>query len=289
MTRSGKSPRLAAHSPEPFVEVNPIDAEAHRLRDSEFARIATPLGECVLKVVVSGGQPPGSLFAPIHWSDEVASAARIGELVAPETDPHSGQPETKATPAAVAPVEFLSRGFVLSSRAVVFPQGTWWARRAVAGGFGYFLASNDAPNIWQATAQRIFAGSAELLEYVEEARGMYRIAALSDGRLDGALFIGPAQAAPSWDAVRMLFEGEKVEEHQRRLLLSGKSGDGLAAVGPVVCACFGIGLAAIRGAITSGAANVDEIGKALRAGTNCGSCLPELKRIIANERIAQPV
>jgi len=37
------------------------------------------------------------------------------------------------------------------------------------------------------------------------------------------------------------------------------------------------------------AANVDEVGKALRAGTNCGSCLPELKRIVqgmTHERVA---
>jgi bacterioferritin-associated ferredoxin len=27
----------------------------------------------------------------------------------------------------------------------------------------------------------------------------------------------------------------------------------------------------------------------LRAGTNCGSCLPELKRIIVDERIAHPL
>jgi hypothetical protein len=80
----------------------------------------------------------------------------------------------------------------------------------------------------------------------------HRVAAFSDGRLDGALFIGPAEAAPSWDAVRALFESEKIEDGQRRLLLSGKSGEGLAAAGPIVCACFGVGLAAIRAAPTSG-------------------------------------
>jgi assimilatory nitrate reductase catalytic subunit len=49
-----------------------------------------------------------------------------------------------------------------------------------------------------------------------------------------------------------------------------------------VCACFSVGLATIRAAIETGAAaNVEGIGEALRAGTNCGSCLPELKRIVA--------
>jgi assimilatory nitrate reductase catalytic subunit len=289
MTRSGKSPRLGAHSPEPFVEVNPTDAAARGLRHGGFARVASRHGECVLKLAVSEGQQPGSLFAPIHWSDEVASSARVGELIARETDPYSGQPELKATPAAISPVEFLSRGFALSPRPVAFPQGTWWTRVAITGGFGYFIASNDGAPIWREIATRIFAAGAERAEYAEEVRGIYRAAAFIDGRLDSALFIGAAEAAPSWDTVRALFESEKIEDRQRRLLLSGKSSEGLAATGPIVCACFGVGLAAIRAALTSGAESVEEIGKALRAGTNCGSCLPELKRIIADERTAQPV
>jgi len=57
----------------------------------------------------------------------------------------------------------------------------------------------------------------------------------------------------------------------------------LVSAGPIVCACFSVGLATIRDAIQSGAAtSVDAIGQALRAGTNCGSCLPELKRIVAD-------
>ena len=49
----------------------------------------------------------------------------------------------------------------------------------------------------------------------------------------------------------------------------------------MICACFGVGLNVIREAIASnGATDVEAIGKALRAGTNCGSCLPELKRIV---------
>ena len=67
------------------------------------------------------------------------------------------------------------------------------------------------------------------------------------------------------------------------MLLSGRSADGLMSAGPIVCACFSVGLATIRAAIEAGAAtNVEDIGKALRADTNCGSCLPELKRILAD-------
>jgi assimilatory nitrate reductase catalytic subunit len=81
--------------------------------------------------------------------------------------------------------------------------------------------------------------------------------------------------------VKALFEAETLGEMQRRMLLSGRAADGLAETGPVICACFGVGLKAIREAIASeSATSVEAIGRALRAGTNCGSCLPELKRIV---------
>ena len=68
---------------------------------------------------------------------------------------------------------------------------------------------------------------------------------------------------------------------ERRMVLSGRAADGLVETGPVICACFGVGLGVIRDAIASNSAtDVEAIGKALRAGTNCGSCVPELKRIV---------
>jgi NAD(P)H-nitrite reductase large subunit len=51
--------------------------------------------------------------------------------------------------------------------------------------------------------------------------------------------------------------------------------------GAIVCAYFGVGRKTIEEAVQSGAADAQQIGERLKAGTNCGSCLPELRRIIA--------
>jgi len=185
-------------------------------------------------------------------------------------------------------VAFAYRGFALARAPLALPAGTWWSRVTLANGAGFLLASNEQPEAWRAYAQDLFGAGAELAEYFDQPRGSYRVAAFVEGRLVGALFIGAAEAAPQWDTIKILFEAENVGDAQRRAVLSGKSTDGLADPGPVICACFGVGLNVIRAAIGSGAAsNVEEIGKALRAGTNCGSCLPELKRIVSHERIAQ--
>jgi assimilatory nitrate reductase catalytic subunit len=78
-----------------------------------------------------------------------------------------------------------------------------------------------------------------------------------------------------------MFAADTLGDDQRKALLSGKSMDGLASTGPVVCACFGVGRTAICDAVASGATSAAEIGMRLKAGTNCGSCIPELKRLIA--------
>ena len=91
------------------------------------------------------------------------------------------------------------------------------------------------------------------------------------GRLEGALFVGPADAPPQWGDLRQMV-----------------GGPGIAQSGAVICACFGVGLAAIHEALASRkAANVAEIGLALRAGTKCGTCLPELRSIVDHERHAR--
>jgi assimilatory nitrate reductase catalytic subunit len=279
MTRTGMSPRLGQHLPEPFVEVHPDDALKYGVSDGSFARITTDYGLCTLRVVVSARQQRGMLFAPIHWSAETATGARVGSLVAPYTDPFSGQPENKATPASIAPYEYVFRGFALSRVPLELPDHAWVARVAVNGGHGYLFADNADLKSWQGWMHA--AVGDEVAEYNDFGGGIYRAASFRGDRIEACLFIGPAGDAGDWNVVKSLFAADALSDVQRRMLLSGKSADGVASAGPVVCACFGVGRDTICNAIAAGARSAGEIGAKLKAGTNCGSCIPELKRLIA--------
>jgi assimilatory nitrate reductase catalytic subunit len=286
MTRSGSSPRLGQHLPEPFVEIHPDDAARSGVADGDFARVITDYGQCTLRVAVSGRQQRGMLFAPIHWSEETAATARVGALVAPFTDPFSGQPENKATPASIVSYEYVFRGFALSRVRLELPPHVWWTRVTVAGGYGYLFADNADLARWQSWLRSI-AGS-ELAEYKDFGGGVYRAASFAEDRIATCLFIGPARDAGDWDVVKSMFALDALSEDQRRMLLSGKSTDGLESRGPIVCACFGVGRTTICDAIAAGARTASEIGVQLKAGTNCGSCVPEMKRLIAQANVADP-
>jgi assimilatory nitrate reductase catalytic subunit len=279
MTRTGASPRLGQHLPEPFVEIHPDDALRYGVFDGGFARVVTDYGQCLLKVTVSERQQRGMLFAPIHWSEMTASTARVGALVAPFTDAFSGQPENKATPASIMPYEYVFRGFALARAPLQLPAHALWTRVAVTGGYGYLLADNADLGGWESWLRSV-AGD-DLAEYRDFGGGIYRAASFADDRIETCLFIGPARDAGDWDVVKSLFAGGALGDDQRRMLLSGKSADGLASTGPIVCACFGVGRTTICDAIARGAKSAAELGAQLKAGTNCGSCIPELKRLVA--------
>jgi assimilatory nitrate reductase catalytic subunit len=282
MTRTGKSPRLSAHIEEPFVEVHPEDAAAAGLTDGGFACIFSLAGSAILRVRLSKDQRRGGLFAPIHWNDQTASSARIGALVHQACDPHSGQPDLKATPAAIAPARFSMQGFILSRTRVVLPKDFWWARTTVYGGTGLRFAANRPARGWIDLAHELLGDGGAIIELHDDTQEVYRAAHIRNERLEACLCLAPGHTAlPDWDWLKKQLAEPRLDDAARRALLAGRPPAGMADMGPVVCACFGVGLAAIEKLIASGAVkSVEAIGQHLKAGTNCGSCRPEIKRLI---------
>jgi assimilatory nitrate reductase catalytic subunit len=106
---------------------------------------------------------------------------------------------------------------------------------------------------------------------------------LVDGAIEGTLCVGPADVPLQWDA-QILSGADTTDGGHFAARISADP-----VTEPVICACFGVGVDAVRKALAGGTVRtVAEIGEALRAGTNCGSCLPELKRMIVHERITHP-
>ena len=62
------------------------------------------------------------------------------------------------------------------------------------------------------TARRIFFRDAVLTEYIDRQHGLYRAAAFVDGRLEGALFVGPSDKAPQWGDLRQMVGGPGIAD-----------------------------------------------------------------------------
>jgi assimilatory nitrate reductase catalytic subunit len=224
------------------------------------------------------------LFAPIHWSAENSSAGRIGALVHPITDAVSGQPEAKATPAGITPFAVSHFGFALSRHALRPAGLAYWA--AARTSFGHMLnfALDTPAEGWRAWLAAALP-NAERVSLEDAGAGVYRAAQWSNGRLECVLFIGPNPKLPSPEWLKSQFDTSGAAIH-RRALLSGRPVEPAADEGPIVCVCFQVGAARIAAAAADGNRTVEKIGARLGAGTNCGSCIPEIRRLIMHREMA---
>ncbi len=281
MTRTGKTARLLAHIDEPCLAVHPADLARSGLRAGSLARVSNEHGELLARVVESRAQTPGQVFAPIHWNNRFSGRARVGVLVNAITDPVSGQPEFKQTPVALEAYAAAWHGFVLSRTPLAAPDSGYWTRVRAKACWRLELAGMETSVSWPETLRDRFGAAGDWIELRDPAAGRYRAALLRDGRLEMACFFDAASAAlPPRHWLEDLFTKAGLEREERIALLAGRPATA-ADDGAIVCACFGVGEKALRRAIAEGADSLEALGLRLKAGGNCGSCVPEIKALLA--------
>jgi assimilatory nitrate reductase catalytic subunit len=276
MTRTGLSPKLARHREEPLVEIHADDAARLGIVDGGLARVSTPQGESLYRASVVTTQRAGDLFVPIHWTDRTSTGGRSGLLPRPLADQVSGQPGFKATSARIEAVTTAWRGFViLRGEAAARPDCLWATRVAVPCGTAWDLAGEG-----DAAAIDALLPKGERIEAIDAARGSRRIAVLDDGRLSAALFVTRDGTLPPRDWL----VAQLAEAVAAPTLLAGRAPGVQVDRGPIVCACFDIGMKTILATIAEQRlTDVAAIGAALGAGTNCGSCRPALAKLLVSE------
>ena len=273
MTRTGLSPTLSQHRREPTVEVHPVDAAVHGLTEGGLARVTTPTGEALFHVTLSEGQQRSAICVPMHWTDTMSSEGRANRLPWQHSDPISGQPGFKNSPARIKPVAPEWRAF-LATAAMPEPVGLlYWSCARVSGGWLYELSGMGAVDV------DALLPAGERLEVADHARGMRRIAVRgARGRLSAALYLTCSGELPprDWAAAQLGTVTALPAE-----LLAGRPSTPEPDRGPIVCVCHGVGEQVICAAVIEGSHTLDAIGKVTRAGTNCGSCRPAIARLLS--------
>ncbi|MYM33768.1 molybdopterin-dependent oxidoreductase [Duganella sp. FT94W] len=289
MTRTGKSATLADHIAESFVDMHPQDALLSGVKEGELARVTSEWGAMVARVQHGGGIPRGSVFIPIHWSGQTASDARVGAVVNPVVDPVSGEPEFKHTPVRVEQFRVNWHGFILSRDALNLDSIAHWTRIQGREFARYELAGRNTIKDhagWSRALLGVGDPDADWLEYEDKTAGVYRAVHVVNDRIEQCIFMSPRQDMPSRAWLASLFAKEQLSEIDRIGLLVGMPVEKGADTGPTVCSCFGVGRNTICNAIIEkDLKTVAEVTACLKAGGNCGSCVPEIKKILVQTRV----
>ena len=283
MTRTARSAKLNAHLPEPFVEVCAEDIEKYDLELGGLAKVESAWGKVVVRVQLSEAVRAGNIFISMHWNSQYASLARVDAAVNPVVDPISGQPESKHTPVNIGAYKPAWHGFILSRHQLQLTESAYWTKAKGQQFWRYEIAGQQpivSPETW---VQELTSLEGDWLVYQDKANDQYRTALVLDNQIQLVVMLASDHDLPSRAWLSQLFAEQALSDEMRHALLAGKPGVGLPDIGPIVCACFGVGENILKEAIScEKATSVAQLGEQLKAGTNCGSCIPELKKLLTS-------
>ncbi len=312
MSRTGTIGRLFGHVPEPAVEMHAQDMARLKLADGDLVHLSSRRGMLVLPARASTQVALAQCFVAMHWGDEFLSGsgstgtriAGVNALTSPAFCPMSKQPELKHAAVKVLKAElpwrllamaWLPEGDALRAREQLKPLlGAFAYASVVPFGrerCGVLLRAaayeSAAPGLLERIEALLGLDAAEVLHYADRKRGQRRsmklVKAVDGQRLDACLLAGDI-SAEAW--IRPLLQDELAAQAYGRLLLvpGAKAPLAVVAKGKQVCSCFNVSEPQIGATLAqcSGSADAQlaQLQERLECGTNCGSCVPELKRLV---------
>ncbi len=289
MTRTGKAARLSQHLAEPFVEIHPADAAALGIAPASLVRLESPHGSNILRALVTPRQQRGVVFAPMHWTAQFASNARVDVLVTAKTDPHSGQPASKQAGVAVTPFQAAAYGFaVLAEKPENIGDVPYWALAKADGGWRLELGFDAVAEDWGLWCRKAFdlSEDVEIIGYSDQQKGVARLAFFNDTQLLAALYVAaePVEVSRNWAVAQLGVQHNDMRT--RFAIAAARPGQDQPDPGATVCSCFSVGINQITAAMQDGCTTVEAVGDCLKAGTNCGSCRAEIRGIINDGLLA---
>ena len=119
---------------------------------------------------------------------------------------------------------------------------------------------------------------APMLNYDDASRGINKRILVENGQVTGVRLIGETLAA---DWLKEVMTTGNFTEELRRWALAPLSAPptGQRGRGKIVCSCLDVSENEIVDACESGA-DLQTLQAKLKCGTQCGSCVPELKRLV---------
>jgi assimilatory nitrate reductase catalytic subunit len=284
MTRTGLVPKLLSHRAEPFIEISCADAARLKLKPADLAEITSDNGKSIARVLITDAVRAGNIFQPMHWNSTFAPSGLVNANSVSVVDPHSGQPALKSASVSIQKKHVAWHGCgVSTARAEI--KSTYWATSPLAHGTAFECADDVVPDDWMAWIEILVSTYGFDISTVMSAdQSSFRCVALKDNRLQFAFFASGEPVAVSRSWLHQQLGREVSAQH----VLAGRPAASALDHGPTVCSCNGVGRNIIRrAAYDMAGSSLSAICEKTNAGMGCGSCRPEVQRIINETTITR--
>lgn len=300
MSRTGTAARLFGHVEAAVLGLHPDELRRRRLQDGDLVRLRSRRGSLILPVQPDESVRPGQAWLPMHWGDRFLKGLGTNVLTQPAFDPLSKQPELKHAGVEVDKVELPWQLFALVEGEV---QSRFEALRPLFEDFAY---ASLTPTGRERPALLIRAASAvapqpellaqidrllrlnqgPVLAYDDPRRAVGKRVRIEEGRIVSIRLAGETVAS-EW--LRSLWLDGQADADLRRWLLapvSAPPGNATATTsGKTLCNCLNVSEGAVCAGIERGL-DLNGLKQELKCGTSCGSCVPEIKRLLAQQPTA---
>jgi len=301
MSRTGTAAQLFGHVSEAILSLHPDELRRHRLQSGDLVSLKSRRGAVIVAVGGDDSVRPGQAFLPMHWGDRFLKGG-VNALTQPAFDPLSKQPELKHSGVRLEPVNLPWQLFALIEGDI---QQNFETLRPLCEAFSYVslsLAGRERPALLIRAAsavapdpqllrdidQCLGLNDGPVLAYDDPRRSIGKRVRIENGRITAIRLAGET-LAQHW--LQSLWLEGRADEQLRRWLLAPLSAppgnSSTPAIGSkTLCNCKNVSQSAVCAGISRG---LDLLGlkQELGCGTQCGSCVPEIKRLLA--ATAQPV
>ena len=302
MSRTGTVPRLFNLEDEPLLAMHPCDMRHRGLESGDVVRVFNARGELAVRVVERAGLTKGRAWMPMHWGNQFMNSAGFNAISCDATDPYSRQPELKHAAVQISkldlpyPVAVVRRcedqsealALLATARTLLneFPYATvgLYGRKTPLVVFRAAVAAPlDDSMIERLDGLFGLERSEGAILYVDASRKVAKKAVAAEGRLLGVRLAGEA-LAQSW--LKQAMAEDELDSSLIRFALAPTAKAPVTVVPRnIVCKCADVSDVQIREALDGGA-NLAGLQDKLKCGTFCGSCLPEIKRMVTESTTA---
>ncbi|ALM84185.1 nitrate reductase [Bordetella sp. N] len=301
MARTALAPALIRHVDAPWLSLHPDDMRELGVQENALASVSSSRGAVVLPARADSALRRGQAWLPMHWGSAFMAGDGINALTNPARDPVSRQPELKHCAIAVAPaaLPWQGAGWVRGDAAALRRALAPWLRRfpyavllpsaSAGGGLSIAIAAAQAPAadvLAMLFAELGLTDAPTLAVYDDPARGKLRRVALDQGRPSAFFLAGNLSAN---DALAAWADGGAAPASLARLLMGQNAGlENALPRARTICVCVGVTDRAIAAGIADGL-DLDGLKQTLGCATGCGSCAPEISRMVSCARTTKAV
>ncbi len=303
MSRTGTVAQLFNHANEPVIYINPDDMTRRLIKNGDIVKVSNRRGSLVLAAKSSDEVPPSQTFIAMHWGSQFMHGLGVNALMPASFDKVSKQPELKHTAIKLEKLDLPWRMTVMRTiKDLTLLQKV----RGLLPSFAYascglFGRGNDhhagmlilraanieAPDPALIAELDVILGMTSdmpLLNYHDAKRGVSKRILVENNahsakqEVTGVRLVGETLAA-EW-LKDVMSSGEFTTELRRWALAPLSAAPaGNRGRGKIVCNCLDVAENDIIDTVQLGA-DLITLQNKLKCGTECGSCLPELKRLV---------